>query len=396
MSKKLHPSDMNVVEFFDAVMDNWAIYPPTLTGGECQKPISEVVSRLVLKNGKPVETLVRTGIGEGGKKSFVDQLTFVIHRSTCSNLLGDRYDIDTDDETNLDYADCARVMSYYLESIFGFGITADRKKGANFYSQSFQLGDNKISYGILAIGGNKQTLCVELTATGLGAAKPGWEHRLNQFAASDKVVDFRLTRLDIARDFFEGEYSIEDALNAYYAGGFNLSVTTPQLRKEGADWWNEGLNKGRTVYFGSRQSSRLVRVYEKGKQLGDKTSLWVRVEIEYRSRDLVLNMDMILNPGDYMAQYPAFQRPEFFTEQAKQAESKKRTIQNSIEHYIKYLRIQGSKAVKMLVEHGKTAEEILNVFDPDAKVPDKVHPGRYFCQLLGIDYLHREPGISLT
>lgn len=350
-----------------------------------------MVSRIVLKNGKPKEILVRTGIGEGGKKAFIDQLTFVVHRSTCSNLLGEKYNIDQDDETNLDYTECARVMSYYLEQIFGFGVTADRKKGANFYSQSFQLGDNKISYGILAIGGNRQTLCVELTATGLGAAKPGWEHRLNQFAQSDKVSDFRLTRIDIARDFFEGEYSIEDALNAYYAQGFNLSVTTPQLRKEGADWWNEGLNKGRTLYVGSRQSSRLVRIYEKGKQLGDKESKWVRVEIEYRSHDLILNMDIILNPGDYMAQYPAFQRPEFQTEQPKQAESKKRTVQNTIEHYVKYLRIQGSKAVKMLREHGKTAEEILNVFDPDAKVPDKVHPGRFFCQLLGIDYLHRAP-----
>lgn len=390
MSKRLlSPSELDL---FDRVMDNWALAPPTLTGGECKNPVSEVVSRIILKNGKPVETLVRTGTGDGGKKAFIDQLTFVVHRSTCKKLLGAKYDIDVDHETPMDYDECALVMSHYLEAIFGFGVTHNRNKRANFYAQSYQLGTDKISYGILAIGGNKQTLCVELTATGLAAAKDGWEHRLHQFATSDKVDDFRFTRIDIARDFFEGEYTIEKALEAYHSGGFTLSITKPQLRKEGLDWYND-TQKGRTVYVGSRESSRLVRIYEKGKQLGDKESPWVRCEIEYRSRDLVIPLDMLLCPGDYMAIYPAFQLPEFQTEHLKRAESKKRTIQTGIEHAVKYLRIQGSKAVKLLREHGKTAEEILNVFDPDAKVPDKVHPGRFFCQLLGIDYLHRDPDI---
>jgi len=189
------------------------------------------------------------------------------------------------------------VLSYYLEQIFGFGISENRNKGANFYTQSFQLGDKERNYGIVCMGGNKDTVCVELTATGLGAAADGWENRLYQFANLPQVDSFRFTRVDVARDFFNGEYTIEKVLEAYRAGEFTLSITRPQLRREGLDWDND-TQKGRTLYIGSRQSSRLVRAYEKGKQLGDENSPWLRVELELRSRDLRIPLDILLHAGE--------------------------------------------------------------------------------------------------
>ena len=47
--------------------------------------------------------------------------------------------------------------------------------------------------------------------------------------------------------------------------------------------------------------------------------------------------------------------------------------------------MQGSRAINMLLELGKSAEEIMRLFDPDVGVPKTVHPGQYFAELLKID-----------
>jgi len=353
-----------------------------------EKPVSVVESHFVVRNGRLEGHLIRTGTS--GNKAFIDQLTFVFHRATISKLMGTEVPVT---ESQSIYDNYAVVLSYYLEQIFGFGISENRNKGANFYTQSFQLGDKERNYGIVCMGGNKDTVCVELTATGLGAAADGWEHRLYQFANLPQVDSFRFTRVDVARDFFNGEYTIEKVLEAYREGGFTLSITKPQLRREGLDWDND-TQKGRTLYIGSRQSSRLVRAYEKGKQLGDENSPWLRVELELRSRDLRIPLDILLHAGDYLATYPAFRdNPLLCTEQPRQVEVKQRVIQTSVEHAVKYLRMQGSRAVNMLLGHGKSAEEIISIFDPHAGVPKRTHPGRFFCQLLNIQYIHQEPDV---
>ncbi|MDR0848010.1 MAG: replication initiation factor domain-containing protein [Propionibacteriaceae bacterium] len=48
------------------------------------------------------------------------------------------------------------------------------------------------------------------------------------------------------------------------------------------DWFTEGHPKGCTLYVGSRKSAIFLRCYEKGKQLGDPVSDWVRVELQVR------------------------------------------------------------------------------------------------------------------
>ena len=93
-------------------------------------------------------------------------------------------------------------MSLFLHEIFGFGVSHDREKSANFYSSSYNLGNYETSYGILCIGGgvnpsNESSLCIELTATGLNAAKDGWEQRLYNFSQMKEVHGFRYTRVDL-------------------------------------------------------------------------------------------------------------------------------------------------------------------------------------------------------
>ena len=381
---------LGVTEDGGESVDAKAAIPSVLAASEGRAPLTVIKSHFVARNGRLEEHLIREGTG--GNLAFIDQLTFVFHRATIARLMGSRYEGDAADHKGL-YSNHAVVVSHYLEEIFGFGISGDRGKPANFYSQSYQLGDKKRSYGLVCMGGNKNTICVELTATGLGAAKDGWEYRLHQFAQLSQVVDFRFTRVDVARDFMAGEMTVEEVLDAYNSDGFTLSVTRPHLRKEGLDWYND-TRKGRTLYIGSRQSSRLLRAYEKGKQLGDEESAWLRVELELRSRDLNIPIDILLSPGDYLAAYPAFAGdPRFQSAQPRRIAAKQRAMQAGIEHAVKYLRMQGSKAINMLLGLGLSAEEVITVFDRGAGVPEKVHPGRYFCQLLGINFIHREPDV---
>ena len=55
-----------------------------------------------------------------------------------------------------------------------------------------------------------------------------------------------------------------------------------------------------TLFIGSRGSAKYCRIYEKGRQLGDPDSPWVRFEVEYRKADSVLPIDMLIKPGQYL------------------------------------------------------------------------------------------------
>lgn len=50
-----------------------------------------------------------------------------------------------------------------------------------------------------------------------------------------------------------------------------------------------------------RASGKFGRFYEKGKQLGDPNSPWVRVEVEWRSQDRYIPYDILVRPGHYLA-----------------------------------------------------------------------------------------------
>lgn len=360
---------------------------PTLTGGEWKKTssVSEKYSQFVIHRGKLVEQIFRRGKYQ--HTAFIDQLTFVIDKKTCENLFNDDFRLDSD-------VDYVQNLNLFLYEIFGFGVSHDRQKSANFYSTSYNLGDYETSYGVVCIGGglnpqNETSICVEITATGLNAAEEGWEERLYNFSCMKEVVDFRYTRVDLARDYLAGEHSVEDVLSMYREDGFTCSVQKPKIRLEGDDWYNDTKN-GRTVYIGSRMSSKLFRAYEKGKQLGLKDSPWLRFELELRNRDLIIPKDIVIAAGDYMSTaYPCLLEL-FKTDTPKRVVIKERIVQTSVEHVIKYLRIQGSKAVNMLKDLGKTKDEILAVFDEDAGLPKDVNPGQYFCQLLKIDFIHHK------
>ena len=192
-------------------------------------------------------------------------------------------------------------MSRHLQSIFGFGITSKREKGANFYKTSWNVGDG---WGMVCHGGQNGTILVMLSGAGCTAAKPGWELRLKTFLENAKRP--RISRVDLAHDDFTGAtYSVDRADQEHTDGLFHIHGRNPDCEHRGN--WKNPNGKGRTLNVGNRKNGKFCRVYEKGRQLGDKTSNWVRIEVEFKSVDRVIPFDVLLRPGEYLAAaYPAF------------------------------------------------------------------------------------------
>jgi len=229
--------------------------------------------------------------GWGGQAAFVDWCNFTFHESTLSRGGA----LVSDEEFILAY-------SAKAESIFGYGITSVNPTGRHFYQKSYVLGDG---FGLVCYGGQRNTLLTSISGEGLAAAMPGWEKRLHEFLTHYAVAP-RLTRVDVSHDDYSGEnYSVDRAKSEFEAGLFSCGGRTPDCEQRGN--WYQPNGKGRTFYVGHRVNGKYARIYEKGKQLGDKDSAWCRLEVEFKSVDRVIPLDILLKPGEYLAAaYPAF------------------------------------------------------------------------------------------
>lgn len=111
----------------------------------------------------------------------------------------------------------------------------------------------------------------------------------------------RITRADIAYDDIEGRYGVKDVEAAWYAGEFNGRGRRPKSR------WNGDCNgeNSRTFYVGTREKTlKYWRSYEKGHQLGDMLSKWVRHEVEVKRNKqagYLVPIDILENPDAYFA-----------------------------------------------------------------------------------------------
>lgn len=179
-----------------------------------------------------------------------------------------------------------------------FNVPADRierKKTGRFgfkYSASF-------GGGLIAWGGASQRSRIMVSFSGEGCARiEDWP----KAAAWLEGLRATLTRVDLAHDDFASEtVSMAKAVKAYESGGFNTGGRKPEHQLAG-DWLDgEQATRGRTLYVGSRDNGKLFRAYEKGKQLGDESSRWVRVECEWHHKSRLLPYDMLTRPGQYLA-----------------------------------------------------------------------------------------------
>ena len=174
----------------------------------------------------------------------------------------------------------------------------------------------------------------------------------------------KITRLDIAYDDLDGEYGgIGAAVGWYRQGGFTNGGRPPSVNQVG-DWIN---GHGRTLYVGKRENGKMLRVYEKGHQLGDDADPWTRYELELHSRDRVIPIASLLYPDEILAgSYPAL---EFILEcrPVSIPTVVRRKLQVTLDHLKKYARIGYGRLVNVMLA--------LSPDDPSAVISDLIRDG---------------------
>lgn len=90
---------------------------------------------------------------------------------------------------------------------------------------------------------------------------------------------YRITRFDLAADFFRGECCVRCLYDAWRNDPRAVLGTNGRLPSPD---WRDSAHKGATLTLGGRESPRQICTYEKGRQLGDITSPWTRVELRFR------------------------------------------------------------------------------------------------------------------
>lgn len=308
---------------------------------------------LVLEGGKVKQVLPRTHYNS--KVCFIDWINFTVHEDSFQILTG----AVTDQEIIL-------AASMACESIFGFGITSKREKGANFYKTSYTLGEN---YGLVCYGGQRNTVLVSLSGEGCAAARGGWERRLFDFLQSAQSP--RITRIDLTHDDIEGKLFTPESLNqSYDEGKFNCGGRNPDIELRGN--WKNPNGKGRSIYIGNRTNGKFFRGYEKGKQLGDANSPWMRLEVEFKSVDRVIPFDVLKNPQDYFA--AAYPLLSSFSDDTQRIKTVKKTVEISYERTKKWLKRQCGAALNLMLNVEGDAEKVLSLITREGKLPKGVLP----------------------
>lgn len=173
-----------------------------------------------------------------------------------------------------------------------FGGMTDQERGLHGWKHSFKFDHGCI---IFAYGGQNNTAFLSLPGEGC-AFISNWQ----SFASYLKdQLRARITRWDGAVDDFLGAHSVDLAVELYKQGGFKQGGRNPKPKQHG-NWITED-DLGRTFEVGNRKNGKLIRIYEKGKQLGDPLSPWVRWEVEFHAKDRLIPYEVLLHPGEYVA-----------------------------------------------------------------------------------------------
>jgi phage replication initiation protein len=312
--------------------------------------------KLVLSDGVVKQVPNRMVVGDS--VAFIDWVNFTIHESTLSTSIHEK--INFSDE------DFMIEWSVHLQRIFGFGLTRRMEKGRNFYQQSWMLGDD---FGFVCFGGQNSTILTMLNGSGCTTATKGWEARLSNFLLNH-ADNPRITRVDLAHDDFTGlVYNVDKCMADYDLGLYSAGGRQPNIEQRGN--WRNPNGKGRTVYVGVRTNGKFLRVYEKGRQLGDENSEWVRVEVELKNVDRVIPFDVLTMPGAYLAAtYPAFN--SLSLTQCR-IDTQQRQVKAGYAHLIKWAKHQCGSALAIVEGIEGSADAAFELLKREPELKGALH-----------------------
>ena len=170
------------------------------------------------------------------------------------------------------------------------------EKGLHGFTFTSKLTVQNEVVGYVASGGQHGKVMVQLSGTGcLGVDWRGTHDLLERLGA-------KLTRIDVCVDCMEGEHTVHEVREAYQSSQFDKRGQRPTCELRGPwdnpEKWGDGLS----YYVGKATNGLGYVAYEKGKQLGDPTSKWVRHECRWGSTSKKkIPLEILLKPYDYMA-----------------------------------------------------------------------------------------------
>jgi DNA relaxase NicK len=180
----------------------------------------------------------------------------------------------------------------------------------NGYTHTFRLTWGGEDVGHMALGGNANSIGqegVQIYLNALGCVS--YAHGFESLADRAEAARWRMTRVDIAVDVECPRWGVDRAVAEWQAGSFKQAAGGRQPRLGQVGNWIEPDGTGRTVYVGSRQSDRMLRVYEKGLQLGEGSADWVRWELERKRDKYDISWTALRDPEAYFAaSYPLLAR----------------------------------------------------------------------------------------
>jgi len=228
-------------------------------------------------------------------------------------------------------------------------ITFKTPRGLYGYKQSIALSRNGLQVGLIGFDGNNDSCLVSLSGQGcLGVDM----YAMCSFMES--LPRCKITRIDLAHDDLVGDVSVRDYKKLYESGGFSIKGTAPKSRYMD----DMGSGAGCTLYVGKKVNGKEACIYEKGRQLGDETSPWVRIEVRFAAVDRIIPFETMTQPAKYLAaSYPPF---AYISATHALIAIIKKAGEIALEHLIEHASIGYGRLFNYMKKVGYSAEQIID------------------------------------
>lgn len=216
------------------------------------------------------------------------------------------------DISDADWIPSAQALELADEICVGLGsnfkVYPEQRKGHDFYKFRWSIERNDTECGWIGYLSSSdsprqkaqaETLHANLYGSACTFADNGWHKRIADLVESHQA---KLTRIDLALDFFEGFEGGIDQIKTEFDQGL-CDSGGKRLRCNMVGDWSANPQDGRSFYFGSKAAGKQTNAYEKGHQLFgfEAGSKWLRIELRYGNKLRELPAEMLRRPSAFFA-----------------------------------------------------------------------------------------------
>jgi len=286
-------------------------------------------------------------------------------------------------------ADWLHDMTGVRFSVLGFGVGRNGFDNSSYFDGGFIAwgGNNVVRQSDGLMHRRPERVQVYFDATGCERLRGVLGHvadRLDRYEG-------RITRLDVAFDLHDGQITVDDAESAYYQGDF-VSRGRPPKAKRVRELSSTG--SGDTLYIGDRRNGKMLRIYEKGRQLGDPNSQWVRAEVELGRKDREIPSDSLRDLDRVFSEsYPylaaIIEKYADYSASYDQnlIKTSKRKAEISLVCLVRHAQVAYGKLISVLSDLGHSSDQICSMLHVEGR------PSRLSSSGLGLD---QNPTIAVS